>query len=133
MSILVPNVTMKRRNSIWDDIGSHLNSLGANIPDSKWLRDREWDYVKRQTSAKIQKNGCTGAAPQAYTDLDEVVIDILGRDSANVNGIDIPDMEISFNRSATSVDAGPSNSTRPRQSTTAVERISPSQGKTLET
>ena len=110
--ILAPNVTMKKRSAIWDNIGAHLNSRGANIPDSKWLREREWDYIKRQTSSKIQKNGCTGAEPQAYTELDEAVIDILGRDSANVNGINIPDMEISFGRPSFSGDPRPSNSSR---------------------
>ena len=128
---------MKRRNATWDKIASHLNSLGAKLPDYRWLRDREWDYVKKATSKKIQGNGSTGAAPQAYTDLDEVIIDVLGRDSANVNGIDVEDMEISFDRPASNVDPRQSSFSRSanaaKQSTSLLDRTLPSLGKSLQT
>ncbi|XP_065649926.1 uncharacterized protein LOC136078310 isoform X3 [Hydra vulgaris] len=87
---------MRHRNRIWEDIMSHLNSLGAKIEDINQLRNREWDYLRRATMQKFAKSLKTGAAGRQLTELDNVVLDILDRKSINVSGINVPDFNISF-------------------------------------
>ncbi|XP_065676028.1 uncharacterized protein LOC136092204 isoform X2 [Hydra vulgaris] len=92
---LSPSITMRHRNRIWEDIMSHLNSLGAKIEDINQLRNREWDYLRKATMQKFAKS-LTGAAGRQLTELDNVVLDILDRKSINVFGINVPDFNISF-------------------------------------
>ncbi|XP_065645865.1 uncharacterized protein LOC136076324 [Hydra vulgaris] len=87
---------MRHRNRIWEDIMSHLNSLGAKIEDINQLRNREWDYLRRATMQKFAKSLKTGAAGRQLTELDNVVLVILDRKSINVSGINVPDFNISF-------------------------------------
>ncbi|XP_065643293.1 uncharacterized protein LOC136075018 isoform X4 [Hydra vulgaris] len=94
--IFGPSITMRHRNRIWEDIMSHLNSLGAKIEDINQLRNREWDYLRRATMQKFAKSLKTGAAGRQLTELDNVVLDILDRKSINVSGINVPDFNISF-------------------------------------
>ncbi|XP_065661516.1 uncharacterized protein LOC136084740 [Hydra vulgaris] len=93
---LSPSITMRHRNRIWEDIMSHLNSLGEKIEDINQLRNREWDYLRRATMQKFAKSLKTGAAGRQLTELDNVVLDILDRKSKNVSGINVPDFNISF-------------------------------------
>ncbi|XP_065673006.1 uncharacterized protein LOC136090348 [Hydra vulgaris] len=56
-----PSITMRHRNRIWEDMMSHLNSLGAKIEGINQLHSKKWNYLRRATMQKFAKSLKTGA------------------------------------------------------------------------
>ncbi len=46
-----------------------------------------WDNIKQKTRDTFQQIGKTGAGGQIFSEIDNIVLDILGRDSAYLNGV----------------------------------------------
>ena len=82
-----PMITQKKRDAKWTEIFENLLELGAVIQDVETLRFGIYRSMIKATTRKRDAAAATGAGPPAYTDLDEVVRDIIGRDSAAVKGI----------------------------------------------
>ncbi len=89
-------ITKKLKDSNWEEIRLKLISSGAVIKDVSTLRDVEWYNLKKSSQTKYRNSLKSGAAGSKLTELDECVMDILGRQSANVIGLNLPDMDISF-------------------------------------
>jgi hypothetical protein len=82
-----PQVTNQKKYSKWNEIFYELKSVGANLKDLNYLRQTTWDNMVRSTKKKKFSNESTGAAPVTMTELDEVILDIIGRDSAALSGL----------------------------------------------
>ena len=48
-------VTKPEKASKWFEILMQLNSVGANIPDYKTIRDQEWSNMRRAVEKKVSK------------------------------------------------------------------------------
>ena len=90
------HITKKLKDSNWEEIRLKLISSGAVIKDVPTLRDVEWYNLKKSSQTKYRNSLKSGAAGSKLTELDECVMDVLGRQSANVMGLNLPDMDISF-------------------------------------
>jgi hypothetical protein len=90
------SITKKLKDSVWEEIRIKLISSGAVIKDVPTLRDVEWYNIKKSSMTKYQNSLKSGAGGFKLTELDECVMDVLGRESANVKGLELPDLEMSF-------------------------------------
>ena len=100
MIVLAPfssKVTKKAKQEAWETIRTQLNGVGANIDSAKTLRDVLWANIRRSTLKKVteSKKTCSGGSGE-LTDLDETVLDILGRESANIEPVKVEDSDIVF-------------------------------------
>ena len=48
-------VTKPEKASKWFEILMQLNSVGANIPDYKTIRDQEWSNMRRAVEKKVNR------------------------------------------------------------------------------
>ena len=67
-----------------------LEANGYNKSYS-YLRDAVWPNIKSRTLTKVDKAKKTGAEPQNFDDIDNLVLEVLGRESASVIGLDVAD------------------------------------------
>ena len=56
-----------------------------------YLRDAVWPNLRSRTLNKMDKKGKTGAESQVFDDIDNLVLDILGKDSPIVTGLNVKD------------------------------------------
>ena len=100
MIVLVPfslKVTKKAKQEAWETIRTQLNGVGANIDSAKTLRDVLWGSIRRSTLKKVSESKKTGSGGSGeLTELDETVLDILGRESANIEPVKVEDSDIVF-------------------------------------
>ena len=100
MIVLAPfssKVTKKAKQEAWETIRTQLNGVGANIDGAKTLRDVLWANIRRSTLKKVTESKRTGSGGSGeLTDLDETVLDILGRESANIEPVKVEDSDIVF-------------------------------------
>jgi hypothetical protein len=82
-----PSVTQKARDQKWSQIYMHLTELGAVIHDVDTLRFVVFTNLPKATKRKRDKANSTGQGPPNYTELDNIILDIMGRDSAAARGI----------------------------------------------
>ena len=82
-----PSVTNQKKLAKWTEIYQELSSVGANLKDVAYLREKTWDNLVRATKKKKFNNETTGQAPKMLTEVDEVILDIIGRDSAALSGL----------------------------------------------
>ncbi len=98
--ILFPPLTMKLTNVVkvasWEEIRTALMARGAVIKDAKHLRDREWSNLSRQVLDRYRNSLKTGQAGSSLSQLDNLVLDIEGRDSVKVRALNIPDNKVVF-------------------------------------
>jgi hypothetical protein len=76
-------------------------AMGAIIPTTKQLRDQEWQNLRRQTLNKFIESKKTGAGGSTLTALDNIILDIVGRDSVKINALNIEDSPVVFGQMAT--------------------------------
>ena len=93
---LTPGITMKFRASVWMQIMGRLNALGACIEKVDDIRDTEWSYMKKKAKKHFKESTHTGSGASKMTAVDEAVMDTVGRNSANILGLQVPDCDISF-------------------------------------
>ena len=100
MIVLAPfssTVTKKTKQDAWETIRTQLNGVGANIDCAKTLRDVLWANICRSALKKVSESKKTGAGGSGeLTELDETVLDILGRESANIEPVKVEDSDIVF-------------------------------------
>ena len=90
-------VTKKAKQESWETIRSQLNGIGANIDSAKTLTDVLWANIRRSTVEKVTDSKKTGAGGSGeLTELDETVLDVLGRKSANIELLKVEDSDIVF-------------------------------------
>ena len=82
-----PSVTQKSRDQKWTDIYTHLTGLGAVVEDVNMLRFTVYPNISKATRRKRDQAKSTGQGPPNWTELDEIILDIIGRDSAAAIGI----------------------------------------------
>ena len=82
-----PSVTQKSRDQKWTDIYTHLTGLGAVVEDVNMLRFTVYPNISKATRRKRDLAKSTGQGPPIWTELDEIILDIIGRDSAAAVGI----------------------------------------------
>ena len=82
---------------MWDTIRTQVNGVGVNIDSAKNLRDILWANIRRSTLKKLTESKKTGSGGSGeLTELDETVLDILGRESANIEPVKVEDSDIIF-------------------------------------
>jgi hypothetical protein len=91
-----PTVTNKAKQSCWEMIRRALQETGCEPTDVKTLGDTEWRNLKRSVQNKYQDSMRTGAAGTTFSELDEVVLAVIGRDSPNLKPVDVKDSEVIF-------------------------------------
>ena len=92
-------VTKKAKQQAWENILSQMNGVGANVDSIKTLRDVIWANIRRSTIKKVSESKKTGAGGSGQlSELDETVLDILGRESANLEPVKVEDSEILFKK-----------------------------------
>ena len=89
-------VTKKAKQEAWESILRQLNGVGANVDNIKTLRDVIWANIRRGTIKKVSDSKKTGAGGSELTELDDTVLDILGRESANLGPVKVEDTPIVF-------------------------------------
>ena len=90
-------VTKKAKQKAWESILSQINGVGANVDNIKTLRDVIWANIRRSTIKKVSDSKKTGAGGSGQLfELDETVLDILGRESANLEPVKVEDTDIVF-------------------------------------
>ena len=90
-------VTKKAKQEAWETIRTQLNGVGANIDSAKTLRDVLWANIRRSTLKKVTESKTTGSGGSGeLTELDETVLDILGRESANIEPVKVEDSDIVY-------------------------------------
>ena len=90
---LSPTVTNVNRNKCWQDVTDLLVANGA-ITDAFKVRHNEWGNLVRSAAEKYRKSQKTGQKGISLTGLDNTVLDVIGRETANMTAIDSPDMEV---------------------------------------
>ena len=82
------NVTKVGKNTAWKEIAVKMKSRGAVFTDVSSLRRSNWDYMKQVTRTKylnLRKSGVGGK--EQLTKLDNMILDVVGRDSLYMVGI----------------------------------------------
>lgn len=90
-------ITAILKRKTWTEIYDYAISINYPFPpDSTWkyLRDTVWNNIKKPVIRKlddIRKTGNgSGEAPE-FDELENLVLDIIGRDSAGLTGLDVPE------------------------------------------
>lgn len=90
-------VTKKAKQKAWESILSQINGVGANVDNIKTLRDVIWANIRQNTIKKVSDSKNTGVGGSGQlSELDETVLDILGRESANLEPVKVEDTDIVF-------------------------------------
>lgn len=88
----VTNVT---RKMAWARIFEFARSIEYSMPNDatyEYVRDTIWNNLKRPVTQKLTQLSATGGSPGAhpeFTDVENAVLDIIGRDSAAVVGLPV--------------------------------------------
>ena len=105
MIVLVPfssKVMKKAKQEEWETILTQSNGVGANIDSAKTLRDVLWANIHCSTLKKVTESKKTGSGGSGeLTELDETVLDILGRESAKIEPVKVEDSDIVFGEEIT--------------------------------
>lgn len=93
-----PNLTAKDKENCWKKIRDDLLASGSTLAaDNDWkkLSVNVWQYYRRKTIEKTDKRRKTGAEGGSkvakWTAVDDLVVAIIGRDSAVMNGLPVPE------------------------------------------
>ena len=90
-------VTKKAKQEAWETIRTQLNGIGENIDSPKTHRDDLWVNIRRSTLKKVSESKKTGSGGSGeLTELHETVLDVLGRESANIEPVKVEDSDIVF-------------------------------------
>jgi hypothetical protein len=85
-----PSITKKAKQTCWEMIRRALLEAGSEPMDVKMLKEAEWHNLKRSVQKKYQESMRTGATGDTLSELEEVVLDVIGRDSTN----DVRDLDV---------------------------------------
>ncbi|KAH7697984.1 hypothetical protein AAVH_20008 [Aphelenchoides avenae] len=88
-------VTRNTRAAAWQKVFDECRAAGhswTNGRDGKWLSGTKWPGIVKDVKERADRNRKTGSGGDTkLSDLDEMVLDIIGRDSAGVRGLQVPD------------------------------------------
>jgi hypothetical protein len=91
-----PSITKELKNSTWQNILQELRSAGALLKDFQQVRDKEWPNLKNSVMKRYQESLKSGAEGKDLSKLDNLVMDILDRESPKIKGLDVDDMRVHF-------------------------------------
>ena len=95
-----PTITRKLRNAAWEDIRQKLLDMGATVENTEVLRDNDWGNLRRCVVQKFTKSMKSGEGGSELTELDNIVLDTIGRESSNVKALAVQDIVPNFTKSA---------------------------------
>uniref|UniRef100_A0A915L8W4 Regulatory protein zeste n=1 Tax=Romanomermis culicivorax TaxID=13658 RepID=A0A915L8W4_ROMCU len=80
-------VTADDQQKNWQHVKDFIDSLGVTMVNKQWdyVRDAWWQNIKRVTILKIdkfRKMGAEGGVEAKLTELDNAILDLIGKDSA---------------------------------------------------
>lgn len=85
-------VTNAAKTMCWTKIHNKAIMAGYPVVSVKHTRETLWDNMKRGTMKKVQLSNQTGEGGSSrLTELDEAILDIIGRESAYLNGTGLED------------------------------------------
>ena len=76
----------RRKVEAWEEIRKTMEANGYVKPYS-YLRDTDWSNLRSRTLAKRDKNNKTGAEPQIFDEIYNLVFDIIGKETPVVAGL----------------------------------------------
>lgn len=92
-----PSVSYDSKRCAWEEVAEQLKITGAKFKDWKELRDLQFSNIQRATKQKLAKATKTGQGKQdAMTEIDNLVIQILGPESGKIKPLDVEDTPIVF-------------------------------------
>uniref|UniRef100_A0A915IA99 Regulatory protein zeste n=1 Tax=Romanomermis culicivorax TaxID=13658 RepID=A0A915IA99_ROMCU len=85
-------VTADNKQKNWQHVKDFIDSLGVTMINKQWdyVCDAWWPNIKRATILKIdkfRKTSAEGGVEAKLMELDNAVLDIIGKDSAVINGL----------------------------------------------
>lgn len=87
------NITRESKNSTWKIIYDKCRARGINVgKDYVYLRDTIWQNLRRSTVTKVDKRNQTGGEggrSLELTDIDNAVLDTIGKDNPVISGLDV--------------------------------------------
>ena len=86
-------VKARLKKAAWEDVLKKLVSTGA-VLSLKELKDTTWNNLRRQAIKHFQDFQKTGSAGGKILELDNIVLDVIGRDSSTLNAIDVEETVI---------------------------------------
>ena len=114
MAQFSPIITRKSKKLAWEKIRVGLLSIGLDeeeLANIAVLRDRMWPNLKKTTMAKIQEQSETGGkGGSKLSEIDEAVLDIIGRTSPAMKPLSTPNLPLIFDSipsTSTAVEAQP--------------------------
>lgn len=96
-------VTKKEKLEAWANIAQQLQGIGVVVSSPAHLRDTVWANIRRATVKRYNDQKKTGAQGGKWSDLDNLVMDLEGRESANVVGIGVDDISLPTTSVASSI------------------------------
>jgi hypothetical protein len=126
-----PTLTKDMKAACWQQIIQQCGALGIKlIPHGKdwtYVRDIIWcSNVRMPTIRKVDKTKKTGSGFVLMTDLDNLVLDVIGRDSEAVKGINVCESWTSpnsINKTSSSSSSSPSLSSSAVAQATPKKRL----------
>ncbi|TRY79175.1 hypothetical protein TCAL_16100 [Tigriopus californicus] len=95
-NLLIPrfNASLTKRDKLntWSAVAQYMRSLGVIVESPAFLRDTVLGNLRRGTVKRFADQKKTGAQGGKWTELDDVIMDIEGRETANVMGVGVPDL-----------------------------------------
>nr|CAI5821183.1 unnamed protein product [Callosobruchus analis] len=93
-AVFLANLQKKEKIECWKAIHQKCTSLGLVAPDKDWTycRDVFWQNVKKATLKKVdnrRKTGSAGGTDCKYTEIDNIVLDILGHDNPIISSLGV--------------------------------------------
>ncbi len=90
-------VSKQSKDKAWEEITQRMVQAGAVFKDTTNLRLVQWPNIQRSTKLKVDKNARTGEGKaESYTELDELVLQLLGKESGKVKALPVADPVIIF-------------------------------------
>jgi hypothetical protein len=94
-----PTVTRRRKTKIWINIRESLLAMGADsedIPDIASLRDKIWPNLRKAAMVKAQDQAKTGATGGRLSEMDDLILNIIGRESPMMKPVDSKNFPVTF-------------------------------------
>jgi len=74
------SVTNKDKLGVWTNVTAQLQAMGVKNSSPLVTRDKLWANLRRNTWKRYDQEMKTGASGSKWTAIDEIVMDIEGRD-----------------------------------------------------
>lgn len=122
-------ITFEKKQKTWQKIFDDCAAKGhkwTNGRDIEWLKNSKYPSMKNTTKVKVdnaKKTGSGGGKEAKFNDVDNLILDIIGRDSEMLHGVNISPARSSLSSSTSTLSSSQSSSlTLPHSTTSTVNQ-----------